>query len=103
MNVDIENISSKKQPFWRSIYEVIKNSYFEDTILFPTKNLNQCRNIPNEPQNIPSEVKAALKKWIWNRGCMHKLLLSYEGSQIIKSIKKRKRQMNITSKDNHQD
>ena len=29
MNVDIENIASKKQPFWRSIYEVIDDSYFE--------------------------------------------------------------------------
>ena len=57
-NVDIENISSKKQPFWRSIYEVIENSYFEETTLFRTNNLNQCRNNPNEPQNIPSEVKA---------------------------------------------
>ena len=29
MNVDIENIASKKQPFWRSIYEVIDYAYFE--------------------------------------------------------------------------
>ena len=38
MNVDIENISIKKQPFWRPIYEVIENSNFEETKLFPTKN-----------------------------------------------------------------
>ena len=36
MNADIENIASKKQPFWRSIYEVIDDSYFEETKLFPT-------------------------------------------------------------------
>ena len=47
MNVEIENIASKKQPFWRSIYEVIENSYFEETKLFPTTFLNQCRNNPN--------------------------------------------------------
>ena len=29
MNVDIENVASKIQPFWRSIYEVIDTSYFE--------------------------------------------------------------------------
>ena len=29
MNVDIENIASTKQPFWKSIYEVIYDSYFE--------------------------------------------------------------------------
>ena len=45
MKVDIQNIASKKQPFWRPIYEVIENSYFEETKLFPTIFLNQCRNI----------------------------------------------------------
>ena len=34
MNVDIKNIASKKEPFWRSIYEVIDDSYFE-VVLFP--------------------------------------------------------------------
>ena len=47
MNVDIENIASKKQPFWRSIYEVIDESYFRVVKLFPTKVLNQCKNNPN--------------------------------------------------------
>ena len=59
MNLDIENISSKKQPFRRSIYKVINDSYFEETKLFPTEFLNQCIIIPNEPQNIPSEFKVA--------------------------------------------
>ena len=60
MNVDIGNISSKEQLFWRSIYEFIDGSYFGVTS-FKTLLLNQCRNNPNEPQKIPSEVKAALK------------------------------------------
>ena len=68
MNVDIENIASIKQPFWRSIYEVIDDSYFEVVKLFPTTFLNQCKNNPNEPQNIPSEVKAALKKMATENG-----------------------------------
>ena len=58
MNVYIENTSSLKTLFWRSIYEVIDDSYFGVTKLFPTTFLKQCRNNPNEPQNIPSEVKA---------------------------------------------
>ena len=61
MNVDIGNIASKKQPFWRSIYKVIDYSYFEVVKLFPTEFLNQCKNNPNEHQNIPSEFKADLK------------------------------------------
>ena len=36
MNVDIENITSTKQPFWRSIYEVIDYSYFE-VVIFSQK------------------------------------------------------------------
>ena len=62
MNVDIVKISSKRQPFWRPIYEVIDNSYFKETKLFLTIFLNQCRNNPNEPQNILNEIKANFKK-----------------------------------------
>ena len=59
MNLDIENIASKKEPFWRPIYEVIDDSYFEVVKLFPTTFLDQCKNNPNITQNIPSEFKAA--------------------------------------------
>ena len=37
INVDIENIATKKQPFWRSIYEVIDDSYFEVVKQFQNK------------------------------------------------------------------
>ena len=52
MNVDIENIASTNRKFWRSIYEVIDDYYFKVVKLFPTIFLNQCRNNPNEAQNI---------------------------------------------------
>ena len=35
INVEIENIASKKQQFWISIYEVIDDSYFGVVIFFP--------------------------------------------------------------------
>ena len=60
MNVDIEKSASTIQPFWRSINEVIDDSYFE-VVIFPRIFLNQCINNPNEFQNMPSEVKAAFK------------------------------------------
>ena len=72
MDVDIENIFSKKQPFWISIYEVIDYSFFEETKLFPTKFVNRCRNNPSEPQNIPSEVKADFFKWLCKTGFIRK-------------------------------
>ena len=59
MNLDIENIASKNHKIWRSIYEVIHDDYFKVVKLFPREFLNQCKNNRNEPQNIPSEVKAA--------------------------------------------
>ena len=74
MNVDIENIASTKQPFWISINEVIDDSIFKVLQLFPTTFLNQCNNNQNEPQNIPNEVKADLKKWLLKMGCIHKWL-----------------------------
>ena len=61
MNLDIDNIASTNQHIWRSIYELIHNSYFKIVNLFPKISLNQCKNYPNEPQNIPNEVKNALK------------------------------------------
>ena len=57
MNVDVKNIASKKQKNWIPIYEVIDHSYFEATKLFPTQSLDQCRNNPNNPHNIPNEIK----------------------------------------------
>ena len=39
----------KKQTFWRQVYKVIEDSYFEETRLFPTKNLDRWRNNPNGP------------------------------------------------------
>ena len=35
MNVEIENIASTNQKIWRSIYEVIYDSYFEVVKTFP--------------------------------------------------------------------
>ena len=61
MNVDIENIASKNQQIWRSIYEVIHYHYFRVVKFFPNKILNQCKNNPNGPQNIPNKVRAAFK------------------------------------------
>ena len=62
IHVEIENISSKKQLFWRPIYEVIENSYFAATKLFLPECLDQCRNNTNETQKIPDKIKVALKK-----------------------------------------
>ena len=74
INLDTEKIASTNQQFWRSTYEVIDDSYFRVVKLFLTKLLNKYKNNPNEPQSIPSEIKAYFKKWLWKRGFMHKWL-----------------------------
>ena len=65
---------NKNKSFCRPIYEVIENSYSEETKLFLKNIFNQCRNNPNEPQNITNEIKADFSKWLCNRGCIHKWL-----------------------------
>ena len=74
MNLDIENIASTNQNIWRSIYDVIDDSYFKVVKFFLTEFLDQCKKNQNEPQNIPNEAKAALKKRLWKMDCMHKCL-----------------------------
>ena len=59
-NVDVENIASRKK--WRPIFKGIDNSFFSATKLFPTEFQDQYRNNTNNTQNIPSEIKVALKK-----------------------------------------
>ena len=70
MNVDVENISSFLKTFWRPIYEVIENSYFLATKLFPTKQLDQCRNNPNEPHNIAYLKKMATEEEFYSQVVM---------------------------------
>ena len=64
MNSDIENIAITSQKIWISIYKVIHDDYFQAVKLFPTQFLDHCKENGNEPQNIPTEVKTALKKWL---------------------------------------
>ena len=40
MNLDIENISSRSQKNWRSMYEVIHDDCFKAVKLFPTLSLD---------------------------------------------------------------
>ena len=42
MNLEIENIASKIQQIWRSIYEVIHDYYFKAVKFFPTESLDHC-------------------------------------------------------------
>ena len=62
INLEIENIASTNQEIWRSIYEVIHDNCFKAVKLFLSKLVNQCKYNPNEPQNIPNEVKSAFFK-----------------------------------------
>ena len=96
MDVEIENIASKKYPFWRPIYEVIENSYFEETKLFPTTFLNQCRNNTNEPHNIPNEIKTDFKIIAPEQCLYEQVVMIRRRDSYDKS--KNKIPINITSK-----
>ena len=61
MNVDVENIGSNKQLRGTNILSDWKFIFWSKKI-FQTNIEEQCRNDPNEPQNVPYEIKEALKK-----------------------------------------
>ena len=79
----------------------IENSYYEETKLFPTTFLNQCRNNPNEPQNIPNEIKADLFLMAMEQGLYVQVVMIRQRESDDKS--KNKRPRNIISKENQQD
>ena len=54
MDLEIEKIASTSQQIWRSIYRVIHDDYFKAVKKIPELFLNQCKNDPNKPQNIPN-------------------------------------------------
>ena len=54
MNLEIENISSTSQHIWRSIYEVIDDSYFKAVQLSPTKNLEHCKKMNLKTYQVKS-------------------------------------------------
>ena len=64
INQDIETIdkndNSKKiveKTKWRPRYEVIDKDYIKNSNIFPDDFITKCKQCPNEPQNISSDVK----------------------------------------------
>ena len=69
MNVDIETIDKNEnskfffqKTKWRPIYEVIDEDYIKNSHIFPDDFITKCKQCPNEPQNISSEVKNNIKR-----------------------------------------
>ena len=52
----IEELFKNKQKR-RPIYEVIDEDYIKKYIIFPDTFIIKCKQCPNEPQNISSDVK----------------------------------------------
>ena len=100
MNLDIEKIASTNQPFWISIYEVIDDSYFGVVNCFQFLK-SQCKNNPNEPQNIPSEVKKGLKRMATENGLYAQVVMIHRRESDDK--KEKEKTNNITSKYNQQE
>ena len=69
MNEDIETIykndNSKQivqKTKWRPIYEVIDEDYIKNSNISPDTFITKCKQSPNEPQNISSDVKNNIKR-----------------------------------------
>ena len=101
MNLEIENISSTYQHIWRSIYEVIHDYHFKAVKFFPSKILNQCKNNPNKPQNIPNEVRSDFRNMALENGLYAQVVMILRRGLDDKN--KKIRQKYITSKENQQE
>ena len=68
MSQDIKNIDNyetrKKVNItqWRPIYEVIDKAYIKESNILPDDFIRECKNNPNEPQFISSDVKDNIKR-----------------------------------------
>ena len=63
MNENIETIDKNEnrqilvqRTKWRPIYEVIDEDYIKNSHIFPDDFIRECKNNPNDPQNISSDV-----------------------------------------------
>ena len=67
IDIDVENINKNDNNTWRNIYKSINAHYFREVKLFTSLFIDHCKNHPNYPQNIPSEIKRKIKKQILTR------------------------------------
>ena len=61
MDLYVKNIDKNKKKTWRTIYKAIGEGYFVKVKLFTREYFNLCKNHPNEPQNIPTDIKKNIK------------------------------------------
>ena len=57
MDIDVNNIDTIYKNIWRNIYEEIDVNYFGEVKMFPKSFLDNCKNHPDDPQNIPTDIK----------------------------------------------
>ena len=81
-----------------SIYKFIDSLYSAATNIFPKEFLDQCRNNPNNPQNIPSGVKAALVKMALEQGLYAKVFMIRRKFSDNKKEKKKTKKYNFHGK-----
>ena len=79
MNEDIKTIDKNEnsktivqKTKWRPIYEVIDEDYIKKSHIFPDDFITQCKQCPNEPQNISSDVKNNIKRMAIETVYMHR-------------------------------
>ena len=80
MNKYIETIDKKEiskqivqKTKWRPIYEVIDKDYIKNSNISPDDFITKCKQFPNEPQNISSDVKNNIKRIATEKAYMHRL------------------------------
>ena len=57
LDLDVANIDKNYKNKWRTIYKAICECYFGEIKLFIRAFINICKKHPNDPQNIPTDIK----------------------------------------------
>ena len=83
-----------KKKNWRPIYEVIDNCFCSKKT-FPTEFLEKCKNNQSKPQNIPSEVKVALKKMDMEQGLYEQVVIIQRKDSENKKGKEKTKKYNF--------
>ena len=61
MDIAVKNIDKYYNTIWSTIYKSIGVPYFGEVKLFLKEFIDKCKNHPNDPQKIPTEINNNIK------------------------------------------
>ena len=92
-----------KKTKWRPIYEVIDEDYIKNSRIFPDDFITKCKQCPNEPQNISSDVKNTIKRMAMEQSLYAQVIKFRRKDLKFDAADKNKTDQNLNFKVNPED